>query len=145
MRITLQTKDCVRLGIMKGCVCIVRHIVFAEGEALPDDCGTDNVIHLRYMPVALWLQACDAFWTADESLLPKDMPTTTSRVGLFHLRPTYKYLTTTWEEVSFKVRRTSFEVMPSDTIIVYGAQGGTFDAVIADMKKPPNMDADTHW
>ena len=97
------------------------------------------------MPVSLWLQAADALWTLPAASFPDDMPHGVDRTGLFQLRPTYKYLTATWQEESFSVRRTTFQVLPADTIIVYGAQGGTFDAVIADMKKPPSMDADTHW
>ena len=36
-------------------------------------------------------------------------------------------------------------VAPADTRIVYGAQGETFDAVVADMQRPPRMDRDTYW
>ena len=38
-----------------------------------------------------------------------------------------------------------FLVTPADTRIVYAAQGEAFDAVVADMERPPRMDADTHW
>ena len=37
------------------------------------------------------------------------------------------------------------QVAPADTRIVYAAQGETFDAVVADMQRPPSMDPDTHW
>ena len=140
-----RNQDCWRLGIMKGCVCTVRHIVFSESETFPKPNDEEDVVHLRCMPVSLWLQAADASWTLHESHFPDDMPVTTDRKGLFQLRPTYAYLRATWEEETFSVRRTTFQVLPADTIIVYGAQGGTFDAVIVDMERPPNMDADTHW
>ena len=130
---------------MKGCVCTVRHIVFHELETFPKSEDDDRIIHLRCMPVSLWLQAADASWSLRGKCLPADMPHTTDRTGLFQLRPTYTYLYTKWEEETLRVRRTGFKVLPADTIIVYGAQGGTFDAVVADMKRPPNMDADTHW
>ena len=145
MRLTLQTKDCVRLGLMKGCVCIVRHIVFAAEEQLRETTQENHVIYLTYMPIALWLQALDADWTLPEQYISADMPATTNRRGLFHIQPTYGYLKASWEDSSFTVRRTTFEVIPADTIIVYGSQGGTYDAVIADMKRPPSMDPDTHW
>ena len=35
--------------------------------------------------------------------------------------------------------------MPADTRIVYAAQGETFEAVVADMERPPNLDAAKHW
>ena len=130
---------------MKGCVCTVRHIVFSDNETFPKPNAEEEVFHLRCMPVSLWLQAADASWTLDESHFPDDMPVSTDRKGLFQLRPTCEYLRATWEEETFSVRRTTFKVLPADTIIVYGAQGGTFDAAIVDMKKPPSMDADTHW
>ena len=130
---------------MKGCVCTVRHIVFSDSETFPKPHEHDDAIHLRCMPVSIWLQAADASWTLDTSHFPDDLPVTTDRKGLFQLRPTCAYLTATWEEETFSVRRTSFQVLPADTIIVYGAQGGTFDAAIVDMKRPPNMDASTHW
>ena len=140
-----SSQDCRRLGIMKGCVCTVRHIVFSDSETFPRPNAEEDVVHLRCMPVSLWLQAEDASWTLDESHFPDDMPIMTDRTGLFQLRPTYAYLNATWEEETFSVRRTTFQVLPADTIIVYGAQGSTYDAVIVDMEKPPNMDASTHW
>ena len=44
-----------------------------------------------------------------------------------------------------RVRRTTFKVLPADTITVYTAQGGTFDAVVADMQRPPNLPTSNHW
>ena len=35
MQLLLSSKDCVRLGIMKGCPVTLRYIVFANDEALP--------------------------------------------------------------------------------------------------------------
>lgn len=145
MRVTLQSKDCVRLGIMKGCICVLRHIVFADREPFAAATGEDNMIHLKYMPVCLWLQACDAEWVLPANYFPVDMPPSTSRVGLFQFRPTTAYLTVRWEEETFKVRRTSYLLTPADTIITYGAQGSTFDAVIIDMRRPPCMPSDEHW
>ena len=65
--------------------------------------------------------------------------------GLFQLRPTYDYLRTSWEDEWFSVRRTGFRVLPADAMTVYAAQGSTFEAVIADMQRPPNFDAAKHW
>ena len=35
MRLLLSSKDCVRLGVVKGCECILRDIVFADNEVSP--------------------------------------------------------------------------------------------------------------
>ena len=42
-------------------------------------------------------------------------------------------------------RRTSFRAMPAGTIPVYGVQDNPYDAVIADMQRPPNSSKDKHW
>ena len=84
MRLTLQSKECVRLGLMKGCVCILRHIVFSEHEDLSVDSDT---VHLKYLPVCLWLQAEDVDWRLPESDIPGDLPRETDRRGLFLLGP----------------------------------------------------------
>ena len=34
-----------------------------------------------------------------------------------------------------------FKIMSADTITVYAAQGGTFNAVVAGMQRPPNLGA----
>ncbi|CAK0855377.1 unnamed protein product [Prorocentrum cordatum] len=144
MRLTMYSKDCVRLGLMKGCVCTLRHIVFADGESFPADSLDDNVVHLQYMPITLWLQADGAEWTLPASDLPADLPTCTDRQGLFQMRPTYGYLRATWEEENFSALL--FGIVPKEPSPTTGVQqGGTYPAVVADMKKPPSMDADTHW
>ena len=43
------------------------------------------------------------------------------------------------------MRRTSFLVTPADTCTVYAAQGGTYEAVIADMQRPPRESVSKHW
>ena len=69
-----------------------------------------------------------------------------SRRGLFQVRPRTSYLRLRVEgDTYISVRRVQLPVMPADTRVVYGAQGETFDAVVADMKRPPRMDLSTHW
>ena len=65
--------------------------------------------------------------------------------GLFQLRPVYDYLRTRWEDEWFSVRRTGFRVSPADAMTVYAAQGSTFDAVVADMQRPPSFGPAKHW
>ena len=146
MRLTMHSKECVRFGLMKGCVCTLRHIVFSEHEDLPE---TSKMMHLKYLPVCLWLQAEDVEWRLPEDHLPSDLPHDTDRRGLFPLGPKEGYLQAKPDKNDkdswFSVRRRTFRVVPSDTLIVYGAQGCSYDAIIADMQKPPHMDEFVHW
>ena len=65
--------------------------------------------------------------------------------GLFQMRPTYGYLRASVENEYVTIRRTTFMATPADTITVYAAQGSTFDAVVADMQRPPHLDLAKHW
>ena len=145
MKLILASKDCVRLGIMKGCPCYLRDIIFADDEIEPYTHVSGQPHPLRFMPVSLLLQAEGAEWSLPRSELPESLPANIDRRGLFQLRPGYDYLRVQAGGEYIRVRRTSFLVMPSDTITVYAAQGSTFDAVIADMQRPPNMNKGTHW
>ena len=145
MRLLLSSKDCVRFGIVKGCECILRDIVFADREALPFDHIAGEAHPLRYMPVSLILQASDAQWTLPATELPESLPASLDKRGLFQLRPSYDYLSAKVEDEYIRVRRTCFSATPADTITVYAAQGGTFHAVIADMHRPPSENFAKHW
>jgi len=145
MRLLLSSKDCVRFGIMKGCPCILRDIVFADGEVLPSAHVAGHAHSLTFMPVSLILQAEGVEWTLPATELPGKLPKNLDRRGLFQLRPTYDYLRAHHEDAYFSVRRTTFLAMPADTITVYAAQGSTYDAVVADMQRPPNYDTAKHW
>ena len=79
------------------------------------------------------------------SELPSSLPANIDRRGFFQLRPTYEYISAKVGEEYFKVRRTTFQATPADTMTVYAAQGSTFDAVIVDMERPPNLDLAKHW
>ena len=145
MRLLISSKDCVRFGIVKGCPCILRHIVFAEDEELPSQVRAGHAHPLQLMPISLILQAVEAEWTLPRSELPEGLPDDVDRRGLFQLGPTYDYLRVKHEDTYFTVRRTSFMASPADTMTVYAAQGSTFDAVVADMQRPPNLDLSKHW
>jgi len=145
MRLILSSKDCVRLGVMKGCPVVLRDIVFAEDEVLPYEHVAGQTHSLQYMPTSLLLQAENVVWTLSADELPGDLPKTIDRRGLFQLRPSYDYLRVAIDSNYISVRRTSFLVSPADTVTVYAAQGGTYDAVVADMQRPPNLDLARHW
>ena len=147
MKLIMASKECVRLGIMKGCTCTLKHIVLAaEEDALhPDTFIPGEPIPLKFMPISLLLQAEDADWTLAHDDLPRNLPKGMSRRGLFQLRPTSDYLRVAVGEEYISVRRTTFSVVPADTITVYAAQGRTFNVVLADMAKPPGMTPEQHW
>ena len=64
---------------------------------------------------------------------------------MFQIRPSYDYLSAQRGTEYIKVRRTSFRVLPADTITVYTARGGTCNAVVADMQRTPSLPAAQHW
>jgi hypothetical protein len=145
MRLLLSSKDCVRFGLVKGCICILREIVFAPEEELLLDAVAGQPQKLNFMPVSLLLQAEDAQWTLPRTELPAKLPPGLIRRGLFQLRPSRDYLSVASGSEYISVRRTTFRATPADTITVYAAQGSTFDAVVADMERPPNLPLDKHW
>jgi hypothetical protein len=145
MRLVLASKDCVRLGIMKGCPVTLRDIVFGDEEVHPDAPVAGCPYSLEFMPFSLLLQAEDTFWQLPATELPSDLPAGVDRRGLFQLRPSTDYLRVLVDDDYITVRRTTFLATPADTITVYAAQGGTFDAVVADMQRPPNLDPARHW
>ena len=145
MKLLLSSKDCVRFGIMKGCPCFLRDIVFADDECLPFDMVAGHPHSLKHMPVSLLLQVEDAPWILPETELPQGLPRGIDRRGLFQLRPSTDYLRVSHGNEYFSVRRTTFALMPADTVTVYTAQGSSEQAVIADMQRPPNLDGAKHW
>ena len=147
MRLVLNAKDCVRFGLMKGAECILEHIVFADQEILPEEVVAGEPIYLKYMPASLIVRLVNAPWKLEGSVLPK-LPATMYKRGLVQLVPEPKYVTMTEGNKKtnpLEVKLIQFSVMPGDARIVHGAQGETFDAVIADMQKPPRMDPDDFW
>ena len=98
MRLVLSSKDCVRFGIMKGCPCLLREIVFADNEVLPPEHLAGQPHHLAYMPISLVLQAEGAEWTLPSTELPATLPADVDRRGLFQLRPTHAYLSVRVED-----------------------------------------------
>ena len=145
MKLLLTSKDCVRFGIVKGCPCILRDIIFAEDEVLPYDCVAGQPHQLKYMPTSLLLQAENASWTLPATELPAGLPSDIDRRGLFQLRPCCDYFRICVDNEYISVRRTSIRALPADTITVYAAQGGTYDAVVADMQRPPHLELSKHW
>ena len=118
---------------------------FADDENMPYEHVAGHPYHLRYMPVSLLLRAEGATWSLANDDLPKNLPASLDTRGIFQMRPTYGYLRASVENAYVTIRRTTFMVTPADTITVYAAQGNTFDAVVADMQRPPHLDLAKHW
>ena len=92
MKLLLSSKDCVRFGIVKGCIVTLRDIVFADEEELPSVFASGQPHVLQYMPLSLLLQAEEAAWTLLPTELPEGLPAACDRHGLFQLRPSFDYL-----------------------------------------------------
>ena len=145
MRLLLFSKDCVRLGLMNGCECILENILFAEEEELPSEHLCGDYFQLRWMPLSLLLRVPSAAWILPSNQLP-NLPPHIDRRGLFQLLPSSGYIRVNMDKNHFiSVRRTQFQVLPADTRVVYGAQGETMKAVVIDMQKPPRMSDDIFW
>ena len=83
MKLLLSSKDCVRFGIVKGCPCILRDLVFTDDEVLPSSHVAGHAHQLTFMPVSLILQAEGVQWTLPETELPVGLPRGIDRRGLF--------------------------------------------------------------
>ena len=145
MDLVLNSKDCVRFGLMNGCECRLEQILFADTEQLPEDPVAGAVYELEYLPVALLLRANGAAWTLPPDLLPHLARDVDTR-GLFLLRAQPVSLSL---EVApdryIQIKRLGFQVAPADVRIDYGAQGETWDAVLGDLARPPKVDVGIHW
>ena len=156
MRVLLFDKVCVRLGLVNGCECVVEHIVFSTEEKVPADgavvAGRTHM--LQYMPNALLLRAVGVPWQLPVGDLPTLPDHITDRRGLFILNPVEKKLSKKHtgtnclqvdKNTSITVVRLQFPIRLADVCIVYGAQGESWDAVIADMERAPRWSLDDHW
>ena len=144
MRLILGSKECANLGVMKGCPCELLDVVLHPLEQLAfSNPGEPHM--LQYMPTSLLLRAEEAEWKLHRDDLPRGMPKGMNLQGVFQLKPACDYLRVPVDDDYVSVRRTSFLVEPADTRTVYSAQGSTWDAVVADMARPPRLDPARHW
>ena len=145
MRLLLNSKDCVRLGLMNGCECALLQIIFADEEALPEDAVSGAVYELEYIPIALLLRVEGAAWTLPPEQLPKLAPKVDRR-GLFFLSAAPVTIRVqVAEDTYINIKRIGFPVAPADARIDYGAQGETWDAVVGDLARPPKVSVENHW
>ena len=50
-----------------------------------------------------------------------------------------------YQGIKYRVRRTQFAMVPANVVIVYGAQGESYDTAIADLGVPPSQDEHLFW
>ena len=145
MRLLLYSKECVRLQLMNGCLCILEDIIFAEDETLPPAVRAGEPVLLEYLPAYLLLRATDARWMLPKSMLPS-LPADYNLQGLFLMAPDTDYIVVNTDVRSkLNVRRTHFKVVPADSRVVYAAQGEGFKAYLPDLARPPSMSKEVHW
>ena len=141
-------KDCVQLGLMNGAEVEVVDILFAppEWNGLEPKFHPGDLNVLRFIPQALVLRTIGASWTLPRQCrlglsAADDVP------GTFILKPaieTFQYKDKLNQQ-PLRVTRTMFPVIPASTCIVYGAQGESWRAVLADLSCPPRMTPEVHW
>ena len=87
MKLLLSSKDCVKLGIVKGCPCTLEDIILADEEVLPHPHVAGHSHQLRYMPVSLILRVDDPTWALANEDLPETLPKDIDTRGLFQFGP----------------------------------------------------------
>ena len=83
MRVILASKDCARIGIMKGWPCVIGDIILPGDEILPDRAMCGDMHTLKYLPVSLLLYAEGAQWVLPRSDLPSHLPQISADTGYF--------------------------------------------------------------
>jgi hypothetical protein len=148
-RMLLEGKDCRLLSLMNGAEVIVEKIILNDNEAWAESREIHpNVTQLKYMPSAVVVRVPDVDWVLPpEQLgflhgkaLPEDLR------GIFIVRPdTTQAFKVMLNGIKWKVRRTQLNLIPANAIIVYGAQGESFDSAIVDLGMPPGQSPELFW
>ena len=90
MKMILNAKASVRFKLMKGCVCTLVDILFADDEDLLSSLPGEPT-SLRYLPAGLLLRVEGAVWKLPLDELPP-LKDNVDRRGLFFLRPSCDYI-----------------------------------------------------
>ena len=148
-RMLLEGKDCRLLGLMNGAEVVVEKIILNESEAWTEPREIHpNVTQLKYMPAAVVVRVPEAQWILPTELLgplkgkvlPKDLR------GIFIVRPdTTRPFKVALNGIKWRVKRTQLNLIPANSIIVYGAQGESFDSAIVDLGMPPGQSPQLFW
>ena len=70
MDVVLEDRQCVAQGVVRGCHCIVRDIIFDGQELSHSDDPVDEPTILQYVPLGLVLEVPGAQWVKDPVLGP---------------------------------------------------------------------------
>ncbi|CAE7035535.1 PIF1 [Symbiodinium sp. CCMP2592] len=134
-----NNKSCVRLGLMNGAEVELVAIQFSSAH----DPGKLNV--LRYMPDFLVLRALGTNWSLPKACQHPALSRDAAR-GTFIVEPvTSKFTFADTGSRELTLTRTMFPLLPANCSVVYGAQGETATAVLADLACPPRMAPELHW
>ena len=128
---------------MNGAEVIVEKFILNDNEAFTESRAIHpNVTQLKYMPEAVIVRVADVQWILPPELLgplsgavlPEDLR------GIFIVRPdTTNPFKVMLNGIKWRVRCTQLNLIPANAIIVYGAQGESFDAAIVDLGMPPGQ------
>ena len=132
--VLLEHKLCAELGIVRGCVCRVVHILLARDEPM----SISNPCILAYVPEALVLQVENASWVRHEELAPGQfyLPRV-KRPWSVDIRETSEHMPSSKRKI--KIQRVQLPVSNTCALTAYALQGQTLDHLILDLEKPPRM------
>ncbi|CAE8600470.1 unnamed protein product [Polarella glacialis] len=148
VRLTLEEKMCVELGVVRGCAAVVLDILPDEREPLYDQGAHLEPFLFRYVPEALIMEVPGATWLKEPELGP-------GRFYLGRAKRNWKYnvsinmachfldAATTKKPVT--INRVQLPVTNMFALTVYALQGQTLPAIIVDVARPPGMSRDEHW
>jgi hypothetical protein len=142
VRLTLEEKMCVELGVVRGCAAVVLDILPDEREPLYDQGAHLEPFLFRYVPEALIMEVPGATWLKEPELGP-------GRFYLGRAKRNWKYnvsitmachfpdAATTKKPVT--INRVQLPVTNMFALTVYALQGQTLPAIIVDVARPPGM------
>ncbi|CAE8682195.1 unnamed protein product [Polarella glacialis] len=148
VRLTLEEKMCVELGVVRGCAAVVLDILPDETEPLYDQGAHLEPFLFRYVPEALIMEVPGATWLKEPELGP-------GRFYLGRAKRNWKYnvsitmachfldAATTKKPVT--INRVQLPVTNMFALTVYALQGQTLPAIIVDVARPAGMSRDEHW
>ena len=138
MTVVLEEKLCRKIGLVRGCGCIVRRILFDRREPNLSN-GEPGQFHvLHYVPEALILQVPEVAWVKDPLLGP----------GCFYLPARRRSWTAHLKgsgACTLTVERLQIPVTNDSAGTAYSLQGQTLDRGIFVLNQPGGMSRDELW
>ena len=138
MTVVLEDKLSPKLGLVRGCPCIVSRILFDVREPTIDNAQPGELHVLRYVPEALILQVDAAAWTKERALGP----------GRFYLpsrRRSWNARLPDSTNSTITIERLQLPVTNDTAATAYGLQGQTLPRGIFSLGHPDSMSRDEMW